>query len=248
MEDLIACLYPFQRSYWAKEAIADTANRSRWVDAARQSLEPQGRQSRETTAPLQDDDDEEEDPQVDNAGLRLTFSHGPKAGLGFVLGTSTSCDIVLPQIYKNRQPLVSNRHCYIAFDEQHRLFVHDISTNGTIVEYDGKGREKRRNFKWIISGHEVPDEKEIIVVEIHDKLKFQIIVSKEHLFPDQFSDNINQFLDDIAANNNLPFGALGLHSAASTAAPSGSATPTQRPLLLKLKKLGQGSFGVVHHV
>jgi len=56
MEDLIVCLYPFQHCRDAIEVIEDPVNspadRPRRVSASRESPVPQGRQSRETTAPL----------------------------------------------------------------------------------------------------------------------------------------------------------------------------------------------------
>ena len=152
MEDLIACLYPFERSRKAIEVIKNPVNspadRPRCVDATRQSPELQGRQSRETTAPPEDDYDEKVQPQDRDPGLELRFSHKLKGGLGIVFGTNrNSYDIVLPQLRNGRgQPLVSNRHFYITFDAQRRLVVQDCSTRGTIVTYDDKGRERRSNF------------------------------------------------------------------------------------------------------
>lgn len=235
MEDLIACLYPFERSRRAIEVIEDPVNspadRPRRVDATRQSPELQGRQSSETTAPPDDDYDDKVQPQDRGPGLELRFSHKLKGGLGIVFGTNrNSCDIVLPHL-----PGISRRHCYITFDDQRRLIVRDISSYGTIVTYDRKGRERRSKFKWIIGGHQVPDKTETIVVEILPNLKFQIFVSKDHLHPDLFFDNVGQFLG-VATNNELAFGALGLKSAISTAAPSGRDTPQPKAYSSEARK------------
>lgn len=247
MEDLIACLYPFDESRGAYEAIDDPQNRPRHVEQKRQAPEPQ---SRETTAPP-DDDYEQVPPQDVYPGLELRFSHGFKGRLGIVFGTSrSSCDVVLPQIHhkNNGQPLISSQHFYIAFDEQHRLFVRDISTRGTIVTYDKEGGQKRSNFKWIIGGHKVPDETKTIVIEIQPQLQFQVVVSKHHLYPDLFFDNVDRFLREVGTNDELPFGSLGIESALSTAAPSGRDTPNQERILLKQERLGKGAFSVVSRV
>ena len=262
MEDLIASLYPYderdQKNGNARKAIDKTENRPRRVEPRRQPIELLGRQSRETTAPPDDENyDGKSGPGDDDPGLELRFSHGPKGGHGFVLGTdASSCDIVLPPLEhpRNGQFLVSRQHCYITFDEHRRLIVQDISSRGTIVTYHGKGGQKRRGFTWIIGGHKVPDEKEAIVIEIAPKLRFQIIVSKEHPKRDLFFDNVDQFRDKIAANDEFPFGALGINSALSTATASGRDTPKRRDnsspddILLKQGKLGEGAFSVVSRV
>ncbi|TKA49288.1 hypothetical protein B0A55_13047, partial [Friedmanniomyces simplex] len=47
---------------------------------------------------------------------------------------------------------------------------------------------------------------------------------------------------------NVPFGALGIQSVASTAAPSGTHTPEHEPILLEQETLGRGAYGVVARV
>ncbi|KAL9584902.1 MAG: hypothetical protein Q9212_001836 [Teloschistes hypoglaucus] len=263
MEDLIACLYPYQKNEPAQEVVVSHENSARHIEARKKRPELPGRGSRETTAPPDDNTNNIQTQKKTPAwhfeeGLQLTFSHGPKAGLGFVLGTNaSSCDIVLPPLRdENGKPVISRKHCYITFDAQRRLIVRDCSSQGTIVEYNGDGGEKRRNFTWIIGGHQVPDSIEEIVLQIHNDLKFQIVVSKP-TFPDLFFDNVDEFCVEIAENDELPFGALGLQSGISTAGASGAQTPEQRDgtnipnqnsILLKRKKLGKGAFSVVHHV
>jgi serine/threonine-protein kinase Chk2 len=254
MEDLIACLYPYEdKDNLAREAVRSHENSARHVKALRNVPELPSHRSRESTASPDHSEDKHPAWHREN-GLQLTFSYGPKAGLGFVLGTeASSCDIFVQAPEDNK---VSRRHCYITFDAQRRLLVRDCSTHGTIVTYDKKGGEKRRNFTWIIGGHEVPNKTEDIVIKIHDDLQFQIVVS-EPMFPDLFYDNVDRFRAEVAKNDELPFGALGLQSGISTAAASGTQTPEQREgtetpnensILLKRKKLGQGTFSVVHHV
>ncbi|EGP82394.1 uncharacterized protein MYCGRDRAFT_106589, partial [Zymoseptoria tritici IPO323] len=116
------CLYPFdeRQDGDANRATLLPQNRSRHFETTQESSEEPGRYSRESTVPL----DESEDPAVTHTapfgnGLQLTFSYGPKAGPGFLLGTDpNSCDIVLP-----RRPGISRRHCYLTFDSERRLTV-----------------------------------------------------------------------------------------------------------------------------
>ena len=253
MEDLIACLYPYDDSpcFYARTAVNSDENSSRHIEPQQEVPELPGRRSRESTAPPGNSENKTQS-YLYEPGLQLMFSHGPKAGLGFVFGAeASSCDIPLPPLQE-----ISRRHCYLTFDEQQRLIVRDTSSYGTIVTYNRKGGEKRRNFTWIVGGHRVPDETEEIIIQINDDLKFQVVVSKP-TFPDLFVGNVDQFHTEIADYDELPFGALGFQSAISTAAASGTQTPkqgggtrtpNQNSILLKQKRLGKGAFSVVDHV
>lgn len=243
MEDLIASLYPFphgKKSY-AHQAIDFPENSSRLIDLEEYLPELRGRQSRETTAPLSDAEDDDAKETVGGKGLQLTFTHGPKAGRGYMLGTDANkCDIVLPQ-----RKGVSRCHCYLTFDHERRLILRDCSSNGTVVTYNGKGGEKRRHFTWILGGHRVPDETKTIVIQLHTMLKFQVVVTKP-TFPDIYFENVDEFFKETAVTADLPFGVLGIQSTASTAAPSGTQTPKQDPILLEQETLGRGAYGVVN--
>lgn len=245
MEDSIACLYPFgeDEDGYAHRVVGSPENSSRLVITRKHLPDLPGRGSRESTAPLDEDEDTNTKAVRKGKGLQLTFTHGTKAGPGFMLGTDrNSCDIVLPPL-----PRISRRHCYISFDAERRLIVRDCSTNGTTVEYDGKGGQKRRHFTWIIGGHRVPDDTDEIVIQLDINLRFQVVVSKPS-FPDLYLENVNEFLQETATSASLPFGALGIQSNASTAAPSGMHTPNQDPILLEQETLGKGSFSTVVRV
>ncbi|KAK3114101.1 hypothetical protein LTR53_007919 [Teratosphaeriaceae sp. CCFEE 6253] len=245
MEDLIATFYPHGevQSGFALRTIERAENSSRLVPAKEELLQLYGRKSRETTAALSDVEDEDTKGRTGGKGLQFTFTHGPKAGRGYMLGTdANSCDIVLPMLKG-----ISRRHCYLTFDEKRLLVLRDCSSNGTVVMYVGKGGERRRHFTWILGGHEVPDETKSIVIRLHTALKFQIVVAKR-TFPDIYFENVDEFLGETAIADNLPFGALGIQSIASTAAPSGTHTPIQDPILLERDTLGRGAFGVVTRV
>jgi hypothetical protein len=151
--------------------------------------------------------EDEEDNTQDNTsypGLQLTFNRGPKAGQGLVLGTDPNCDIVLPQLSK-----ISRFHCALTFDAQRRLILRDFSKYGTIVTYDDKGGESRRHFMWILGGHRVPRGTQKIVMEIQG-VSFRIIVSTHDENPRLYEANVDRFLQEAKANDELPFGGLGI--------------------------------------
>ncbi|KAF2188831.1 kinase-like protein [Zopfia rhizophila CBS 207.26] len=153
MEDAnwIACLYSYKESRYARRAIHKPENT------------PLEENKNEPLAYFYED------------GLQLTFNRGPKGDKGFALGINRNeCDIVLPKLGG-----IKKFHGYFTFDDENRFIWRDSSTCGTIVTYDGKGGERRRNFIWILGGDEVPDKKtKEIVIELHEYLKFQIVVSK----------------------------------------------------------------------
>lgn len=248
MEDVIACLYPHEDATdqnYAKVAVDMVENRSRRVAAQAPAalLDLPGRTTRESTVSFYDESEESDSEPPNIEGLQLTFTLGPKAAPGFWLGTAECCDIVLPPSL----PSISRRHCFLSFDEEGRLIVRDHSKHGTIVEYDGKGKERRRNFTWIIGGHIGPDNTKKIVIELNTKLRFRILVSKPS-FPTTYSDNVKMFRANFAAETSLPLGALGIQSNASTAASSGTSSPTGDHIFLGEKKLGSGSFATVFRV
>lgn len=254
MEDanLIACLYPANDN--TKAVIRMRENSGRYIILAqRPSASEHG--SRASTVSEEDEDDKY-DPTT-QPGLQLTFNQGPKAGQGFVIGHDRNrCDIVLPKL-----PYISGRHCVLTFDAKRRLILRALSTKGgTIVEYDGqggqkrrtvvtkdnKGREKLHHFTWILSGIG-PDEVEKIVIQIQD-IKFRIIVAKHEKYPDLYNDHVDRFLHEANADDELPFGALGIQSTTSTAQQSGAHTPTQTPIYINQWKLGSGGFSIVNRV
>ncbi|KAF2176964.1 hypothetical protein K469DRAFT_534066, partial [Zopfia rhizophila CBS 207.26] len=223
----------------ARDAISSPENSSRFVPRLLQKPEPLlGRESRESTAPLEENKNEPPAYFYED-GLQLTFNHGPKGDKGFALGINRNeCDIVLPKLGG-----IKKLHGYFTFDEN-RFIWRDSSTYGTIVTYDGKGGERRRKFTWILGGHEVPDNTEEIVIELHKHLKFQIVVSKHDTHADQY---IKRFHAETAAQDEPRIGRLGMHSPGSTAPHSDTHTPNQGRIVLKRRTLGKGSFAVVTH-
>ncbi|KUJ14044.1 uncharacterized protein LY89DRAFT_672304 [Mollisia scopiformis] len=182
MEDtnLIACLYPAEGDRLTWDAIRMRENSGRYIARAPPENTTPDYGSRESTAPLEDDDKNTDHRDLDTPpGLQLTFNPGPKAGQGFTIGTDKNrCDIVLPKLLENK---IGRRHCVLTFDAKRRLILRDLSTHGTTVTYDDKGREKRHHFTWILSGEEEPEHVEKIVIQIQE-IKFQIIVAKHETY------------------------------------------------------------------
>ena len=247
--DLIAWLFPAGEpgEAWdtAKKTIKHEENQSIFMEAQQQI--DQGIRSRESTAPPEDYDPKtkERTPHwVYLDRLQLTFSRGPKGRNGITFGTNANaCDVYLP-----RWKCVSGtgrEHCYLTFDAQNRLILRDGSTYGTIVTYDGQGGMTRRNFTWIIGGHDFPQNTETIIIEFHKNLQFQIVVFNHEAYPQLYVTNVNRFRQQIAANAELPMAGLGLRSNDSTAGNSSVQTPRTDAIRLKQRTLGKGSFAVV---
>lgn len=258
MEDLIACLYPYSDAGQPDPArTAVDLNLSRKVPAQLQRPKLRDRGSRESTPPLEDNNDKEmnEEPapwRYEN-GIQLKFSYGPKSGPGFVFGTSPSgCDVVLPNTCDN---LISRRHCYLNFDAHNRLILRDTSTRGTAVTYDGKGRDRRRNFTWILGGDKFLDEITTIVIEFHQTLKLQIIVQKDRGLPPLYINNIDRFpkakgaaIDELTTSI---LGRIAIQSEQPTAVESRARTPgpNQNSIYIDAgEPLGEGSYAFVKRV
>lgn len=124
--------------------------------------------------------DDSKQPYLFSPCLQSSFDHGPRGKHGFLIGFDPRCDIVVLH-----QPGISAFHCSLTFDEGNRLILRDHSQRGTIVTYNGKGRELRRHFTWIVGGHEALGQSTKIVIEIHillnSRLSFLIYISQHKL-------------------------------------------------------------------
>ncbi|KAK4243398.1 kinase-like domain-containing protein [Corynascus novoguineensis] len=244
--DLIACLYPFMDrrvdGQEAKKVIEENKNRYIPPRLIKETERPQlSRRSREST-PL-------EQPRKKvpayfyHPGLELRFSRGPQTPYGFVFGRDRNSDVVLECGIQS----LSAHHFALTFDEHYRPIIKDLgSSNGTEVTYDKQGEGRRSDFVWIIGGHGIPQEKDIIVITINKNLKFQIVVARHDITSQRYIDNVNRFRQGTANAENL-FGRLDLRSRPQTERASGAHTPGTGPIVLR-KKLGEGTFGVVTHL
>lgn len=255
--NLIACLLPALREVHNKptwDAIRIDENRSRYIPFSAEAIRST-HSSRESTASI---DDEEEPPDPATCPrLQLTFDNGPKVGQEFVIGKDANCcDIVLP-----KHPKISRRHCHLTFDAQRRLVLRDTSTHGTTVSYNGNGGQKRQTlvtydnrgqeirnyFTWILSGKDLPNKTERILIDIQN-IHFAIDVSKHEAHPDLYMKNVDRFLQ---CNDELRIGGLGVQSTTSTAEQSHALTPSLQPhppIYIDQERLGSGNFSIVKRV
>ena len=141
-------------------------------------------------------------------------------------------------------PGISSYHFALQFDDHHRPIVKDLgSLSGTEVLYGQQGAGKRRNFVWIIGGKPGPETQHPIVINIHQHLKFQIVVSSHNSTSQPYIDSVNRFRQGTTNTKDL-LGRLDLQSRPQTERPSGAYTPGTGPIVMS-KKLGEGAFGVV---
>lgn len=193
-------------------------------------------------------------------GLRLRFDHRRKQRSGFTLGTAEGCDIRLPMVRELKG--ISGFQCLICFDGHDRLVlkdVRDIDTStgkrmdGTAVSYNGKGREKRRHFTWILSGTDFADRadgQQKTLIYLHDNLCFWAVVPQRDHRSDDYRARVAQFRNGPTVNpHQLPLVGLGLDGGESTAGvDTGTQTPSEGAIWLRRKTLGQGAFAVVTRV
>ncbi|OAX82485.1 serine/threonine protein kinase [Emergomyces africanus] len=242
--NLIARIYPFQKSPDAVRAINDPGNSSRHLTPILKkevAVEPRSRDS----TPERDFRGDLDHLYL--AGLELTFDNRPKGDKGFCIGRDAGkCDILLPDL--DQADGISACHCHLTFDSQNRLILRDESRNGTIVTYDNKGAESRRNFTWILGGHLTLRRIQTIVIEFNENLQFKIVVPKAWADPNRYTANIKNFTSRTNRTNDLYLGELGISSGYTTAVRSQIQTPHQGRILIELDKLGSGGFGdVTHH-
>ncbi|KAK4040500.1 kinase-like domain-containing protein [Parachaetomium inaequale] len=272
--NLIACLYPLDDKPGLDNAlrtVRSAENSSRCFepliqDRSRQSSPAPGDHSGEgsdkgseagshegTDDEGSDESDDESDDDTDagndySPGLQLRFDDWRKNQVGFVFGTSPSCDIVLPR--RDSLKGLPSRQCALTFDDQGRLVVRDLQDRnkgkgGTAVNYGAQGGQKRRSFSWIVSCHTFTTENTPIVLVLHKNLKFQLVVARHDIGSAEYQQNVAQFASRVSAHVDdlrVSFGGLGLRSPDSTAGPSADA------VLLNNGELGRGGQAVVVRV
>ncbi|KAK7414084.1 hypothetical protein QQX98_007027 [Neonectria punicea] len=108
-------------------------------------------------------------PGTNPPRLELRFSNHLSNVHGFAFGSGNDCAVKIPDNY------ASSLHFAVSFDKERRLVVKDLgSPQGTQVTYGGHGSGVRRNFTWIIGGHEMTMKNKPIVIKLSSNLCFQI--------------------------------------------------------------------------
>ncbi|KAF4505685.1 hypothetical protein G6O67_007607 [Ophiocordyceps sinensis] len=254
--NLIARLYPVDDTRCLGHAIITVfmANEALRIPPLREDVS----RSRASSQSLESDTDDADDDQGSGSstyeyspGLQLRFDQVRKTRLGFLLGTEPTCDIVLPK--KDTLRGVGRHQCVITFDDQGRFILRDLRESGrrkdgTAVTYNGKGGLKRRGFTWILGGDRSP-RPPATIIELHDNLKFQIVVASHDIHSVSYKEKVAQFRRGAIENiNDICLDALGFKSLESTAAPSGVETPSGDAILLDNEELGRGAQAVVTRV
>jgi len=234
--DIIAYLYP-HKVFGEKELEVIESN-SRYVPPRLQHPQPRySRRERESTEPPEN---QGASPLDYLPCLVVRFSDVPRTDRGLIFGSNPHCDVVL-----NIRG-ISNAHFSLTFDEEKRLIVKDlVSSLGTEVTYDGKGEGHRRQFQWIVAGHNIPHNMKRIIVKIRDIISFLLVVPSHDILSPAYIGSATKFLQGAATAESL-LDDLGL-SRPRTRVATGTHTPGTGEIHLR-KTLGEGSFGVVTHL
>lgn len=203
--------------------------------------------SREPTPATPDPAEKDYDP-VDR--ILLAFDKKPKnLQRGWQFGTRLlSSDVLLG---RRRAPGISARHFCIQIVDGYRVELHEDSTYGTAVGYDGQAKyEARRKNTWILAfepGKLLPWGEIIIYVPDAKRLAFKIEFPNHAAGQPSYLANLQAFSNEQRAT--LPtIDGLGLNSELSTVAPTLPRTPRQRPIYVRKELVGKGEFGEVHKV
>ncbi|KID88160.1 protein kinase, partial [Metarhizium majus ARSEF 297] len=169
--------------------------------------------------------------------LVIRFSDVPRTNKGLVFGSNPNCDVVL------KIQGVSNIHFSLTFDEHGRPIINDLnSLMGTQVTYDGEGKGARRDFRWIVGGHEIPQAMTSIILTVINAVSVKIVVQPHDITSPEYMAKVACFRQGSATTESL-LDDLGF-SNPPTRPRTGAHTPSNEAIHLQ-KKLGAGAFGVV---
>ncbi|KAI0099336.1 kinase-like domain-containing protein [Nemania sp. FL0031] len=241
--DLIARIYPFLDIDFnhAVDVIEDT-QQSMPPKYTQQNPTSLSRSNRESTEPPQVFPDRLDELPY----LELRFSRGPRNSAGFVFGTGSTSNFVLPAKWG-----ISRRHFSITYknefdDGRYRLILRDLgSTYGTAVGYDTYGLlEVRSRFDWIIHGYQAQNTTKNIVIRLHERLKFKIVVNQHDITSPAYMDNVERFRRDVAATEDL-FGGLGLNTGPGTLQDGSMRSPPTNQIIIPHRVLAEGTCGTI---
>ncbi|KAH0596990.1 hypothetical protein MHUMG1_05298 [Metarhizium humberi] len=170
--------------------------------------------------------------------IEIRFSKIPRSSHGVIFGRNKKSDVLLPDIKG-----LSSFHFSLTFDEQKRLIVKDLgSLIGTEVTYDTEGGGARRNFSWIIGGDRRALRAQNVVINIREKVQFQIVAIKHNIKSPSYIDNVEKFCQGSVTAEGL-LDDLNLPLRPDTQFATGAHTPGECPIYLK-KEIGKGGFGI----
>ncbi|KAG5975112.1 hypothetical protein E4U55_007853 [Claviceps digitariae] len=200
----------------------------------------------ETESPDEQPDEQPDEPPDGDAAsynrepcIEIRLDKIPRSNHGITFGCSAKCDVILPNF-----PGISNRHFSLTFDDEGRLIARDMGSESgtiiTIITYDGKVTDSRRNFSWIVQPPSCVKVAKVIISP-HRKVQFRVIcVGKAHRSP-AYLDKVNNFRQGSTTEENI-FDDLCLDvPRTKPASETGTASPG--PLCLD-QVIGKGGFGV----
>ncbi|KAI9778186.1 MAG: hypothetical protein M1816_004238 [Peltula sp. TS41687] len=214
-------------------------NKERCLPPTREIREGPAISSREPTPACEQSDNDHCNYEHTHR-LRLTIEGKSKDPTkGYAFGTNEQRCYVL--LGPGGARGTSGIHFHITFDVigGDKCFVlRDSSTNGTAVSYNRQAsREVRHHFTWILNLKKKEGEWDI---KVHVRgLWFKVELPSHETCKVQY---------ELSRTADPPLGVLSIDSYTTTAMPSQSLTPGQRPIYIHEVVLGSGSFGQVDRV
>lgn len=248
---LIARIYPVYYDAYAQDTLTMNDTRLRKAlprpsSSKFKKTESNKASPRASRAPTRSPSPHAYNPDDNMDCLELRFTNGPKTNRGFVFGRDRTSDIVLSQ----RLTSVSNYHFAITFEndfedtDEYRLVLRDLnSREGTNVTYQNNGDEFRRDFRWILSGHDNACDKTIII-EIPQRFLLRIVVFVPRI-SGPLLERVENLLRQRSPESSVVNHDLNKISGAETAAFMRSANST--PVLIDIAELGRGAFAKATH-
>ncbi|EFW99803.1 camk family protein kinase [Grosmannia clavigera kw1407] len=130
------------------------------------------------------------------ARLQLRFDSLRRNRAGFVFGSSTDCDIVLPRG-------LAPYFCILAFDLQRRLILRELQGASLSVRYGDKAGHPLSGAVWLLSGHRFTEKYTPLVIRLSETLSFRIEVAAHHIDSTVYQTSVDRFPDHYDAAWNL---------------------------------------------
>ncbi|KAI4287891.1 MAG: hypothetical protein L6R35_002852, partial [Caloplaca aegaea] len=148
-------------------------------------------------------------------------------------------------------PGISGHHFNITFNEERRLILKGLSTRGIAVSYDSQAKDEvRSRFTWILDLERKEGEGEYDV-EVHvpkaKSLAFKVKLARHDTCRAKYEENVTEFLE-VSRDASARLERLCFDNIESTAPPSKTFSPRERPFYIPQQTLGSGSFGMVDMV
>lgn len=196
------------------------------------------RRTRQTT-----EDPEELDILLYTACLVIDLEQPPRTSVGLVGGRNPDLDFCFDEVVG-----ASRHHLSFTFNKDYHFIVRDLgSKGGTTVIYGTQADVPRRNDEWIIGGHKFLEDKGPITVKVTDHLQFRVVVPPYDPTCPTLRAQVDTFRRGSAGFDDLFLDLTFTVKRSETRLQTGAQTPSHGSATLT-RKLGEGTFGVVHYV